>query len=124
MRSASRYVSTAFMFGVGLSIMAIATSATACAVCVGSSPADQGYFWGILFLMSMPFTVGGAVGGWLVYAYCRRPRPAFTTAAAAIPKRHFIRQLLARRRVDRRDDGPPRNLEQSLGSTAEVWTPR
>jgi hypothetical protein len=39
--------------------------AHACAVCVGASPEDAGYFWGVLFLMAMPFTVGGLIGGWL-----------------------------------------------------------
>ncbi len=41
------------------------TLAHACAVCAGSE--DNGYFWGVLFLMSMPFAVGSVVGGWLLY---------------------------------------------------------
>lgn len=47
--------------------------AAACAVCVGSSPADHAYFWAILLLMLMPFTVTGSIGGWIFYAY-RHPR--------------------------------------------------
>jgi hypothetical protein len=60
-----------------LSALALPTLALACPVCVGSSPEDYGYFWGVLFLMSMPFTVGGLIGGWLIYAYrrARRQRP-------------------------------------------------
>jgi hypothetical protein len=120
MRSGSRRVSAALTLGIGLITIAIPTLATACAVCVGSSPADQGYFWGILFLMSMPFTVGGLIGGWLVYAYWRGQREPLTTSAAKIPRRNCIRQLLARRRVAGRDDEPSMPLEQTLGST----TPR
>jgi hypothetical protein len=57
--------------------LALPTIGLACPVCVGSSPEDYGYFWGVLFLMSMPFTVGGLIGGWLLYAYrrARRQRP-------------------------------------------------
>jgi hypothetical protein len=63
---------------------------------------DHGYFWGVLFLMSMPFIVGSSIGGWLLYSYGRaqpglapsasnpsierhRPRPASTAAAVAGP---------------------------------------
>jgi hypothetical protein len=52
-------------------IAILPTPAHACAVCAGSSPEDQGYFWGVLFLMSMPFTVGSLIGGWLLYTYRR-----------------------------------------------------
>jgi len=124
MRSASRHVSAALTLGIGLITIAIPTLPIACAVCMGSSPADRGYFWGVLFLMSMPFTVGGLVGGWLIYAYWGGRRSPFTTSAAKIPKRYFIRQLLARRGVARRDDKPPMTLEQTLGSTAKGSTPR
>ena len=46
--------------------------AQACAVCWGSSadqPFSRGMHWGILFLMAMPFTIVGLIGGWLVYRY-------------------------------------------------------
>jgi hypothetical protein len=124
MQSASRHVSAALTLGIGLIAVAIPTLAMACAVCMGSSPADRGYFWGILFLMSMPFTVGGLVGGWLIYAYWRGHRDSLTTPAAKIPARNFIRQLLARRGAADRHDEPAMPLEQTLGSTTEVSTPR
>jgi hypothetical protein len=124
MRSASRHVSAALTLGIGLITIAIPTLVLACAVCVGSSPADQGYFWGILFLMSMPFTVGGAIGGWLIYAYWRGHRDPLTTSAAKIPTRNFIRQLLAPRGAARRHDEPPMPLEQTLGSTVDRSTSR
>lgn len=48
--------------------------AYACSVCWGSSSDDlptQAMNWGILFLMAMPFTIVGSIGGWLVYRYWR-----------------------------------------------------
>jgi hypothetical protein len=62
---------------IGLSHSVLRTTAYACAVCAGGQ--DQGYFWGVLFLMSMPFAVGSFVGGWLVYHY-RRARGSRVTA--------------------------------------------
>ena len=50
--------------------------AQACAVCgtgpgVPGDPTARGFYWGILFLMALPFTVFGAVAGWLLYRYWR-----------------------------------------------------
>jgi hypothetical protein len=59
------------LFGSWLLVPALPRLAQACAVCVGSSPQDAGYFWGVLFLMAMPFAVGGLIGGWLWYHYRR-----------------------------------------------------
>lgn len=46
--------------------------AHSCAVCWGS-PGDgsssRGVTWSILFLMAMPFTIAGSIGGWLLYKY-------------------------------------------------------
>jgi len=55
-------------------------AAHACAVCFGSSPDDpfsRGINWGILFMMIMPFTIAGLIGGWLFYMYrpWRRDKP-------------------------------------------------
>lgn len=69
---------------VGLLIPALPTLAQACAVCVGSSPEDAGYFWGVLFLMGMPFAVGGLIGGWLWYHYRRGPAGPISAAPTAI----------------------------------------
>jgi hypothetical protein len=69
---------------MGLILTLFSPGADACAVCVSGSAEDQGYFWGVLFLMSMPFTVGSLIGGWLLYHYhraqARHPRPASTSA--------------------------------------------
>ena len=55
-------------------------AAQACSVCFGSSPNDpfsRGINWGILFMMTMPFTIAGLIGGWLFYMYrpWRRAKP-------------------------------------------------
>jgi hypothetical protein len=48
----------------------------ACAVCgtgpgVAGDPTARGFYWGILFLMAMPFAVAGSIGAWLTYRYWR-----------------------------------------------------
>jgi hypothetical protein len=50
--------------------------AEACAVCgtgpgVPDDPTARGFYWGILFLMAMPFAVAGSIGAWMVYRYWR-----------------------------------------------------
>ncbi|HSB78174.1 MAG TPA: hypothetical protein VLM91_05275 [Candidatus Methylomirabilis sp.] len=51
-------------------------AAWACAVCgtglgVAGDPTARGFYWGILFLMAMPFAVAGSIGAWLAYRYWR-----------------------------------------------------
>ena len=45
--------------------------AHACSVCWDSSNdlSSRAMNWSILFLMAMPFTIVGSIGGWLVYKY-------------------------------------------------------
>lgn len=50
-------------------------AAEACAVCLtaaseGDRTADA-YNWSVLFLMGMPYTILGSVGGWIFYAHRR-----------------------------------------------------
>jgi len=71
------------LLGMGLISTVLPTAAFACAVCGGAE--ENGYFWGMLFLMSMPFTVVSLVGGWLLYSYRRShtgPVPSTPTVAA------------------------------------------
>jgi hypothetical protein len=45
--------------------------AHACAVCLtgaGDDPVTDAFNWSVLFLMAAPYTVVGAIAGWLVYA--------------------------------------------------------
>lgn len=64
--------------GMGLAGLAwlVPAVARACAVCgmgpgVDGDPTARGFYWGILFLMALPFAVAGSIGGWLVYRYWR-----------------------------------------------------
>lgn len=64
--------------------------AEACGVCwaAGGSPEHdaiaRGFYWGVLFLMAMPFAVAASIGGWLWYAYRRGRRPARETSARGL----------------------------------------
>lgn len=64
--------------------------AEACAVCGagGGSPEHdaiaRGFYWGVLFLMAMPFAVAASIGGWLWYAHRRGRRPARETSARGL----------------------------------------
>jgi hypothetical protein len=66
------------LLNMGLIIIGLPVLAHACAVCGGSE--DNGYFWGMLFLMSMPFTVVGLIGGWLLYSYRRTNHVSYPSA--------------------------------------------
>jgi hypothetical protein len=91
------------LLGMGLISTVLPTAAFACAVCGGAE--ENGYFWGMLFLMSMPFTVGSLVGGWLLYSYRRAhvgPAPSTPTVTA---ERRTSRPALASSASERHDDG-------------------
>ena len=65
----------------------VPVAAQACAVCwtgAGSpeqDPLARGFYWGVLFLMVMPFAVTATIGGWLWYAHrrARGRRPGKTS---------------------------------------------
>ena len=66
------------VFGFALigAVLLVPAVARACAVCglgpdVAGDPTARGFYWGILFLMAMPFAVAGSIGAWLVYRYWR-----------------------------------------------------
>jgi hypothetical protein len=98
------------LLGLGLLSTVLPMPARACAVCGGSE--DNGYFWGVVFLMSMPFVVGSVIGGWLLYSY-RRAKAGLTPSGPAPtverrpPPRPASRPL------------PPRGGKGRLGVT--VW---
>ncbi|MBI3988152.1 MAG: hypothetical protein HY347_00900 [candidate division NC10 bacterium] len=51
-------------------VILIPLAVQACPVCVGPSSGDptaRGFYWGILFLMAMPFAIVGSIAGWLFY---------------------------------------------------------
>ena len=66
------------LLAAGVVVVAAAVGAVlpvdahACSVCWDLSSDDlssRAMNWSILFLMAMPFTIVGSIGGWLVYKY-------------------------------------------------------
>jgi hypothetical protein len=63
-------------FGLIGVVLLVPATVQACAVCgtgpgVADDPTLRGFYWGILFLMAMPFAVAGSIGAWMVYRYWR-----------------------------------------------------
>jgi hypothetical protein len=68
--------------------------AHSCAVCWGSSAdgsTSHGTTWGILFLMAMPFTIAGSIGGWLLYRY-RHPEGRNRAQRTDVPHQFTTRE--------------------------------
>ena len=66
------------------SILLAPSLAHACAVCLTSAGNDSvrdAFNWSVLFLMAAPYTVVGAIAGWLVYAKRRSTAKANTENA-------------------------------------------
>ncbi len=87
-----------------LSSPAFLATAHACAVCVGTE--DYGYFWGVLFLMSMPFAVGSFIGGWLLYHYRRAGDSRVTPAPGPTVERQVPRSATISSVPDRPNSKP------------------
>ena len=72
MQRVVKHVSLVLSTGLaGLALLA-PVAAEACAVCgtgpgVAGDPTARGFYWGILFLMAMPFAIAGSIGAWLFY---------------------------------------------------------
>ena len=90
------------LLGVGLISTVLPTAAYACAVCGGAE--DNGYFWGVLFLMSMPFAIGSFVGGWLLYSYRQAQAGPATSTPTDVAERRTPRPASASSASERHDD--------------------
>jgi hypothetical protein len=90
------------LLGVGLISTVLPTAAYACAVCGGAE--DNGYFWGVLFLMSMPFAIGSFVGGWLLYNYRRAQAGPASSTLPLTAERRTPRPSSASLASERHDD--------------------
>ena len=90
------------LLGMGLISIVLPTASYACAVCGGAE--DNGYFWGMLFLMSMPFTVVSLVGGWLLYSYRRAQAGPATSTPILTAERRTPRPTSASSASERHDD--------------------
>ena len=61
-----------FLLGVLAIVLFIPTIVDACPSCkLVDEPIVRGFNWSILFLMAMPFTVFGLIGGGVFYVYNR-----------------------------------------------------
>jgi hypothetical protein len=108
---------------MGLIVIASPTLAHACSVCVGSAAEDYGYFWGVLFLMSMPFVLGGIIGGWLWYSY-RRPWAGLSTSSMPHVRRPVPQSAATASAFDGRDGGSQNTHAETGGITSGDRVPR
>jgi hypothetical protein len=88
-----RWVLRFVLIGVAVVVPA---AAKACAVCgtgpgVAGDPTARGFYWGILFLMAMPFAITGSIGAWLVYRYWRASAGRWRKALGAASPTHTRR---------------------------------
>ena len=90
------------LLGIGLVTLVLPTPAYACAVCVGGE--DHGYFWGVLFLMAMPFVLGSSIGGWLLYSYGREQPGLALSGPGPMVERHMPRAAATSSASDGRND--------------------
>jgi hypothetical protein len=83
-----------FLLAAGVVVVAAAVGALlpvdahACSVCWDLSSNDlssRAMNWSILFLMAMPFTIVGSIGGWLVYKYRHAPKAGRQRPASGRP---------------------------------------
>jgi hypothetical protein len=77
---------------LAVAILLLAGTAEACPTCKEAMQHDpasmamiQGYFWSILFMMSMPFLTLLGVGGYFYWEVRKARARAASTAAAAAP---------------------------------------
>lgn len=77
------------LVGAAVEVLAPEVWAQGCAMCQtvmprGEDPLARGMFWSVLLLMTMPFIVGGSIGGWIFYRHWRVRHPAHE-AGSVVP---------------------------------------
>jgi len=70
----NRHLAFVCFIVVGLSASLWSELAYACAMCQavlprGDDPLARGLFWSVLILLTAPFVVTGAIGGWVYYRH-------------------------------------------------------
>jgi hypothetical protein len=71
---------------LGATAPALAQSCAMCGSAFGADdPIGRAFSWSILVLMAAPYTICGAVGGWLFYTY-RRGRGRSRAAVIDLPR--------------------------------------
>ncbi len=59
-----------WIFVIGLLVSLVPVSLEACPACKNlDEPIARGFNWSVLFMMAMPFTVFGIIGGSVFYHY-------------------------------------------------------
>lgn len=76
MRVTMKHLTLFLTVGLVGFVLLVPALSQACAVCgtgpgVEGDPTIRGFYWGLLFLMAMPFAVAGSIGAWLIYRYWR-----------------------------------------------------
>lgn len=70
---------------ISTALLARAARSWACAVCLGGSDGiTDGYNASVLFLLSTPYLVGGAIAGALIWTYRRAHKRQVENAEAAV----------------------------------------
>jgi hypothetical protein len=77
------------LVGLCIDLSVLPSPAQGCAMCQAvlppaGDPLARGMFWSVLFLLSAPFAVGAAIGGWLLYQYWRAAHPHRSESSAAV----------------------------------------
>ena len=71
---------------ISTALLARAARSLACAVCLGGSDgATDGYNASVLFLLSTPYLVCGAIAGALIWTYRRAQKRSVENADLAVP---------------------------------------
>jgi len=80
------------LFCAPIALLTRASIASACSVCLTGAtndPTANAFNWSVLFLMATPYTVVGAIAGWLVYTYRRA-----AAKRAEVEREHAVPSLV------------------------------
>ena len=88
--SSNRHLAFICFIVVGLSASLWSELAYACAMCQtvlprGDDPLARGLFWSVLILLTAPFVVTGAIGGWIYYHYRKSGCAEHTPNVTLVP---------------------------------------
>ena len=84
-----RHAIGGLLITVGIAVSLWTESAQACALCQtvlprGDDPLARGLLWSALILLTAPFVVSAAIGGWVYYHY-RKSRSSEHVPTAVVP---------------------------------------
>ena len=84
------------------------------AAAAADDPLSHSLHWAILFLLAMPYTIGGSIAAWIVYSHWRgdKRRNRLRKRGSFLPR---TTQRRARERATARTELPAREVAQSDG---------